>query len=79
MCMQDENEYLKRFGDHLIQLRKVKDLNSSDMARKCLMNRANYARLEKGNKNPSLITLIKISEALGFTMEELFRDFNKGA
>lgn len=71
----DRIELQKRFGDHLVKLRKSKGLTSAELARRAYMERSNIARLETGRQNPSLLILKKISIALEISIQELFQDF----
>lgn len=64
-----------KFGQHLKSLREKKNISSAEMARRCLMDRSNYSRIEMGNTNPTLQTLVILSKALGVSMEELFEGF----
>jgi ribosome-binding protein aMBF1 (putative translation factor) len=65
----------KRFGEHLITLRKSKNLTSAELARRCEMERSNIARIETGRTNPSLFVLKKLSVGLGIELEELLKGF----
>lgn len=65
----------KRFGEHLIALRKSKGLTPAELARRCEMERSNIARIETGRTNPSLFVLKKLSIGLDMELEELIKGF----
>ncbi len=65
----------KRFGEHLIKLRKAEDITPAELARRCFMERSNIARLETGRTNPSLFVLKKLAAGLGVEMDELLQGF----
>ncbi len=48
----------------IIELKKEKKLTQSDFAKRINDKRANIARLENGNSNPSLKKLFEIAEGL---------------
>lgn len=66
----------KKFGEHLVKLRKSKKLTPAELSRKCFMERSNIARLETGRTNPSLFVLKKIADGLEITLDELLKGFN---
>lgn len=66
----------KKFGEHLIMLRKAMGITPAELARRCYMERSNIARLETGRSNPSLYVLKKLSVGLGMKLEELLKGFN---
>ena len=76
-AMDSEKEILKLFGNHIRMVRESKGISSSELAKRCFMDRGNYTRIETGKTNPTVITLIKISNALGISLEELIAGFKK--
>lgn len=66
----------KRFGEHLVMLRKSMDLTPAELARRCYMERSNIARLETGRSNPSLYVLKKLSNGMNIKLEEILKGFN---
>jgi putative transcriptional regulator len=44
------------------------------MARLVGLTRASYTNIEKGHKNPSVVTALRIAKVLNRPMEELFVD-----
>jgi transcriptional regulator with XRE-family HTH domain len=66
----------KKFGEHLVLLRKSMDLTPAELARRCYMERSNIARLETGRSNPSLFVLKKLATGMNIKLEELLKGFN---
>ena len=75
--MQGLNEnLLHKFGAHVRTLREERGITSAEMARRCLMDRGNYTRIESGKINPTLITISILCQALEISYKELFDGFN---
>lgn len=64
-----------RFGGHIRSLRESKQISSAEMARRCLMDRGNYTRIETGITNPTLKTITILCQVLELSYSELFKDF----
>ena len=66
------NTYLKNLGKNVAKIRKRKNLSQYQLAKDIFTDQSNLARIEKGEVNPTVKTLLKISSALGCEMKELF-------
>ena len=55
------------------RIRKEKGLTQKDVAEGCGMLVPTYSRLERGGSNPSLASIIRIADALGVAVVELFQ------
>lgn len=66
-----EKEILTQFGLRLAQLRSAAGLSQEALAHKSSLNRTFVGELERGEKCPSLITLVKLSEALAVPASQL--------
>ena len=64
------NEILK-FGKKLREIRLRKDLSQGDVARILGVHRTYISGLERGARNPSLLTVQKIARALGVNAKKL--------
>jgi transcriptional regulator with XRE-family HTH domain len=53
------------FGKHLRQVRLEKKLTQTELAFKAGFDRNYIGMLERGQRNPSLLNLIKLAAALG--------------
>jgi putative transcriptional regulator len=49
-------------------------MTQSDVARLVGLTRASYTNIEKGHKNPSVVTALRIARVLNRPVEELFAD-----
>lgn len=54
-----------RVGENIRRLRKAKGLSQEALAHEAGMSMRYLAGLERGEENPSLVFLVKLSEALG--------------
>ncbi len=64
-------EYLIKFGLRLKELRLNKEYSQSFFADKCNIERSQIVRLEKGQINPTILTLKILSESLDISISEL--------
>ena len=64
-------DILKPFGDHLRNLRKARGLTQESLAQQCQMYAPYLGEIERGEKNPTLITLQKLADGLGISLLEL--------
>ncbi|MGB9860065.1 MAG: helix-turn-helix transcriptional regulator [Moorellaceae bacterium] len=49
-------------------------LTQSEVARRVGLTRVSYTNIERGYKNPSVLTALRIARLLGKPVEELFDD-----
>lgn len=77
MQQKEIDEKLLRLGERLKELRIEKGYTNYEIfAFKNELPRSQYGRYEKGS-DLRLSSLFKVAQALGVTMEELFKDFEK--
>lgn len=74
---KEKERALKKLGDHIVKLRKSKNLTSAEFARRCDMERSNIARVEMGRSNTTFYNLIRIAKALDISINELLKDFDE--
>lgn len=67
-CMQDIARFL---GLNIEKLRIKRSLTQAQLARLAAIPRSTLTNIESGSGNPSLQNLLKISQALGVSVEEL--------
>ena len=65
-----ENEVIQ-FGKKLRKIRLKKNLSQGDIARILDVHRSYISGLERGRRNPSLLTVQKVAKALGVNAKEL--------
>jgi transcriptional regulator with XRE-family HTH domain len=73
----DSEKYLQFIGYRITEIRKLKGVSQYKLAKNVMMEQSNLARIEKGLTNPTIKTLLKISDALEVQLEELTKDFIK--
>ena len=65
-----KNEVLQ-FGKKLKEVRLKKKLSQGDIGRKLGVHRSYISGLERGKRNPSLLTINKMAKAIGVEPKEL--------
>jgi transcriptional regulator with XRE-family HTH domain len=67
---------LARFGETLRQLRSAKELSQERLAELAGLDRNYIGQIERGERNPAVVNVVKIARALGVAPAELFRAFD---
>jgi len=67
-----KNEVLQ-FGKKLKDIRLKKNLSQSDIARILGVHRSYISGLERGGRNPSLMTVHKVAKAMSVSANELLK------
>jgi transcriptional regulator with XRE-family HTH domain len=67
------NPELVAFGARIRELRKQKGISQEKLAELASLHRTYVGGVERGERNVSLLNIIRISQALGVHLEELFR------
>ena len=76
-----KSEILKQFGTHIRHLRQIQDLSQEALAEKANMHRTYIGMIERGERNPALLNLVRLANALNISLPELltFKDYvNEG-
>ncbi len=60
------------FGDKIRVLREEKNLTQDDLAKQLNLSKANISRYEIGSRQPSIETIVKISEFFNVSLDWLF-------
>ena len=60
----------KQIGGRIMELRKLKNLSQKDLSKFLSIPRSSVAQIELGNRNITVIELIKLSEILGFSIDK---------
>ena len=63
---------LNQLGSRIREIRKIKKMTQDDLADKCNFEKGNLSRIETGQTNLTMRSLLKISEALEVPIAELF-------
>ena len=67
-----DKEYLINLGKRIKYIRLQKKISQTEIAYRCGFDKSNYNTIESGKRNPTIISLIKISKALNVSIKELF-------
>lgn len=62
------------FGNKIREIRKSKHLSQEELAYKASISAAHLGQIERAQKNPTLDTIHRISNALGLSLQEIFAD-----
>lgn len=62
---------LKKLGAQVKDVRVMRSLTQQELADKCGLNRNYIGMLERGERNPSYATLLKIAHGLGTSLSNL--------
>ena len=69
------DQVLKRFGKTLRELRTERGLSQWALGDAAGLDHNYIGMIERGERNPAIVNVVKIAEALGVSPGELFRDF----
>jgi transcriptional regulator with XRE-family HTH domain len=69
---RQQNKALIILGERIRQIRKAKGFSQENFAVESDLNRSFYGCIERGEKNPSALVLMRIALALGIEVGELF-------
>ena len=68
---------LIKFGERIRELRHKLNLSQENLAELTNLHRTYIGGIERGERNPSLENILKISKALNISLSELFRGVNE--
>jgi len=71
--VQADKERLKQFGENLRRLRRKKGLSQEQLAFDAQLDRSFVGQVERGERNLSLLNILRLAEALEIPPEQLFR------
>lgn len=72
--MKNYSQLYRNLCLNLLTIRKVKNLDQVDFAKKCGLSRYQYSRIEGANVNPPLESIFKICDAFDVQIGDLFKD-----
>ena len=70
--MAKRDRTLSAFGLSVLKRREIKGLSQEKLAEKADLDRTYISGIERGVRNPGLLSLVRIAKALGVTTSELF-------
>ncbi len=68
-----EEQYLKRIGERIVEIRKSRSMTQLDLAIKSGIEERSIQRMESGKANPTAKSLVRITKALDVSMREFFQ------
>ena len=66
-----KDELKSKIGKRIIELRKLRGWNQSDLARACNKDRQAIEKIENGKVNPTIYSLYEISIGLNLPLREI--------
>ena len=72
--IMNTTDFLLALGSRIKKIRNEKNLTQQELAGLCDFEKSNMSRIENGGTNPTILTLLKISEALEVKLSYLFQD-----
>ncbi|NLI87989.1 MAG: DUF4065 domain-containing protein [Bacteroidales bacterium] len=67
----------KQIGHRIAELRKMKGLSQEDLAKRIKISRPSLAQIELGNRSVDILELQKLSQVLGFSLDDFMsKDFS---
>ncbi len=71
--MRQGEKYLQLIGNNIRKKRSIKGISQQELADNSDVAKSTIQRIEKGEMNPSILTLIKISLSLEMDFTELLK------
>ena len=69
--MFTDKQFISQLGKKIKQFRSDKGLAQWEMAEMLHMHRTYFGAIERGEKNPTLVTLLSVSRCLGIKLVDL--------
>ena len=69
-----DSKFLSVLGARIRKLRLKKDMTRNELAMLCNFEKASMSRIESGQTNMTILTMVKISKALDVDIKDLFND-----
>lgn len=69
---KNKSEVLREIGKNIRQYRKQKGWSQEDLAFECEFHRTYIGAVERGEKNITILNLLKIKEKLGVRLIDLY-------
>ena len=69
----ENRKFQEALGERIKRIRLDKNMSQTLLATQCGIEKANLSRIESGQANPTVLTLLKISAALQVPVAEFFK------
>jgi transcriptional regulator with XRE-family HTH domain len=71
----DDNALLRRLGEQLRRLREQSGQSQDTLANRCGLHRTYIGAVERGERNPTVLSLKRYAEGLGVSIADLVEGF----
>jgi transcriptional regulator with XRE-family HTH domain len=68
-----DRERLKEFGENLKKIRTRKGYSLRALSHECRIDFSDIGKMERGETNPTLLTILELAKALQVSADELVR------
>lgn len=65
------NSELKKFGEQVRRIRKLRGLSQEDLAELAGLHRTYIGGIERGERNVALVNIVRLAKALGVSPSQL--------
>lgn len=69
---KNDKEILMKIGDNIRKYRNMKGWSQEDLALECDLHRTYIGSVERGERNITILNLIKITKTLEVRLEDLY-------
>ncbi len=73
----EKKEFAQAIGDHLRKLRDSKGISQENLSLKAGYYRTYVGKIEQGLYSPSLHTVWRLADALGYSLDDFFKGFGE--
>ena len=73
MKHKKDNDYLKALGANIRLIRQSKSITMEELANEAEIEYRQLGRIERGEINTSVLSLLKLSDCLGVDIVDLFK------
>lgn len=74
----EDREKLKKLGTRIRKIRVEKSISQEELAELANVHRTYVGMIERGEKNLTVLSIQKISSALGISISDLFEGYEDG-
>ena len=75
--MAKRHRALSKLGLNLLRCREAKKLSQEALAEKAELDRTYISGIERGVRNPSVLSVVRIAKALGTSVSELGKGIDR--
>jgi transcriptional regulator with XRE-family HTH domain len=75
--MSKRNQVLAAFGSNVRKAREAKDFTQEKLAEKADLDQTYISGIERGLRNPSVVSIVRIAKALGTTVSEISKGIER--